>query len=90
MNAALDAVDLVSKLRVYHAKAKEAADYQHFGLDLFENTVRNNLEAGVLEPTMSKIKSLQFAAEAAISVLRIDDVVKFNEKPREEDEHGHY
>eukprot|EP01006_Ploeotia_vitrea_P057545 TRINITY_DN68188_c8_g3_i1.p1 TRINITY_DN68188_c8_g3~~TRINITY_DN68188_c8_g3_i1.p1 ORF type:complete len:543 (+),score=95.29 TRINITY_DN68188_c8_g3_i1:66-1694(+) len=86
MNAALDAVDLVSKLRVHHSQTKEVAEYQHFGLDLFENTVKNNIEAGVLEPTMSKVKSLQFAAEAAISVLRIDDVVKFNEKPHEGEE----
>ena len=38
--------------------------------------VRNNLKAGVLEPAMSKVKSLKFATEAAITVLRIDDMIK--------------
>ncbi|KAE9463059.1 hypothetical protein C3L33_05033, partial [Rhododendron williamsianum] len=39
-------------------------------------TVRNNLEAGVIEPAMSKVKILQFATEAAITILRIDDMIK--------------
>lgn len=29
------------------------------GLDLLKGTVRNNLEAGVIEPAMSKVKILQ-------------------------------
>lgn len=40
--------------------------------------IRNNLEAGVVEPAISKIKSLRFATEAAIAILRIDDMVKLN------------
>jgi len=40
--------------------------------------IRNNLEAGVVEPAISKIKSLRFACEAAIAILRIDDMVKLN------------
>ena len=38
--------------------------------------VRNNLSNGVIEPAMSKVKSLKFATEAAITVLRIDDMIK--------------
>ncbi len=38
--------------------------------------VRNNLEAGVLEPAVSKIKSIKFAVEAAITILRIDDHIQ--------------
>jgi len=45
-------------------------------LDLFEGTVRDNRQAGVFEPAMSKIKSLKFATEAAITILRIDDMIK--------------
>jgi len=48
----------------------------HTGLDLMNGKVRNNLKAGVLEPAMSKVKSLKFATEAAITVLRIDDMIK--------------
>ena len=38
--------------------------------------VRDNKKAGVLEPAMSKVKSLKFATEAAITILRIDDMIK--------------
>jgi T-complex protein 1 subunit alpha len=43
---------------------------------LVNGKVRNNMNAGVLEPAMSKIKSLKFATEAAITILRIDDMIK--------------
>jgi T-complex protein 1 subunit alpha len=46
------------------------------GLDLVAGVVRDNKKAGVLEPTVSKIKSLKFATEAAITILRIDDMIK--------------
>ena len=46
------------------------------GLDLAEGCVRDNRKAGVFEPTISKIKSLKFATEAAITILRIDDMIK--------------
>ena len=55
-----------------------------FGLDLVEGVVRDNKKAGVLEPTVSKIKSLKFATEAAITILRIDDMIKLEPEPGEE------
>ncbi|KAG8185614.1 hypothetical protein JTE90_026079, partial [Oedothorax gibbosus] len=58
------------------------------GLDLYEGTVRNNRKAGVLEPAISKIKSLKFATEAAITILRIDDMIKLapeQKDPRHDD-----
>ena len=83
MNAAKDATDLIAKLRVFHNAAQKApADDQkkrdliYSGLDLLNGKVRDNLKAGVLEPTMSKVKSLKFATEAAITILRIDDMIK--------------
>lgn len=57
------------------------------GLDLYEGTVRDNKKAGVLEPTLSKIKSLKFATEAAITILRIDDMIKLAPEPKERDPH---
>jgi len=48
------------------------------GLNLFQGTLVDNKEAGVLEPAISKIKSLKFATEAAITILRIDDLIKLN------------
>ncbi|KAG4125809.1 hypothetical protein ERO13_D10G121200v2 [Gossypium hirsutum] len=79
VNAAKDATELVAKLRAYHHTAQTKADKKHFsnmGLDLLNGTVRNNLEAGVIEPAMSKVKIIQFATEAAITILRIDDMIK--------------
>lgn len=79
VNAAKDATELVAKLRAYHHTAQTKADKKHLssmGLDLSHGTVRNNLEAGVIEPAMSKVKIIQFATEAAITILRIDDMIK--------------
>ncbi|XP_035214090.1 T-complex protein 1 subunit alpha-like [Stegodyphus dumicola] len=79
VNAAKDASDLVAKLRAYHNSSQtkpEHADLKWVGLDLYEGTVRNNKKVGVLEPAVSKIKSLKFATEAAITILRIDDMIK--------------
>ena len=37
---------------------------------------------------MSKIKSLKFATEAAITILRIDDMIKLAPEKREEGSYG--
>ncbi|CAG9857987.1 unnamed protein product [Phyllotreta striolata] len=81
VNAAQDATDLVAKLRAYQNSSQTKKDHAHLkyvGLDLLEGTVRDNRKAGVLEPTMSKVKSLKFATEAAITILRIDDMIKLD------------
>jgi len=81
VNAAQDATDLVSKLRAFHNASQTKADHTHLkwtGLDLIAGTTRDNKVAGVLEPAISKIKSLKFATEAAITILRIDDLIKLD------------
>ena len=89
VNAAKDATELVAKLRAAHASAQaDPAGKGHLagcGLDLVEGVVRNNLTAGVLEPAMSKLKIIQFATEAAITVLRIDDLIRLEPPPEEGD-----
>ena len=79
VNAAKDSSELVAKLRSAHAKfqkdpvaAEDDPTLQYTGLDLVEGSIRDNLAAGVVEPAISKIKSLRFATEAAITILRID------------------
>ena len=83
INAAKDATDLLTKLRYVHDKAQsqqttpeEAEKLKHTGLDLLNGKIKNNFNAGVFEPAMSKIKSLKFATEAAITILRIDDLIR--------------
>uniref|UniRef100_N1QYY6 T-complex protein 1 subunit alpha n=1 Tax=Aegilops tauschii TaxID=37682 RepID=N1QYY6_AEGTA len=83
VNAAKDATELVAKLRAYHHTAQTKADKQHYssmGLDLVKGIVRNNLEYGVIEPAMSKVKIIQFTTEAAITTVRIDDMIKLTKE----------
>merc|ERR1712232_451627 len=86
-NAAMDAIDLLAALRVKHYAAQqnkpEAGDFKWFGLDLVGNGVHNSVQAGVLEPMVSKLKSLKFATEAAITIVRIDDLVKIAPEPEQ-------
>jgi len=88
LNAALDAIDLVAMLRVRHNAALKAddpkkQDYRFYGLDLLNSKVRNSVQAGVMEPMVSKLKSLKFATEAAITILRIDDLIKIAPDPEQ-------
>ena len=89
LNAAKDTLDLVSKLTVLHNNNQNEPNNEKLtwlkfvGLDLIEGKVRNNFEAGVLEPTVSKTKAIKFATEAAIALLRIDDMIKI--APEKED-----
>ena len=88
INAAKDATDLIAKLRVFHNAAQKSddetkKDLKYSGLDLINGKVRNNVKAGVLEPAISKVKSLKFATEAAITILRIDDMIKLAPKQEE-------
>jgi len=84
VNAAKDASELIAKLRAYHAlsQKEENSDprLKDTGLDLVNGAIRDNLSAGVVEPAISKIKSLRFATEAAITILRIDDRITLQEK----------
>ena len=51
--------------------------------------MRDNLKAGVLEPTVSKVRSLKSALEAATSLLRIDDAITIAPEQPPEDPHAH-
>jgi len=87
INAAMDAIDLLAALRVRHHAGQTSSDekkkdFKWYGLDLTNGAVRNSVTAGVLEPMVSKLKSLKFATEAAITILRIDDLIKI--APEEE------
>merc|ERR1712004_299903 len=87
VNAAKDSADLVAKLRAYHNSSqtkKEHEQLKNCGLDLYEGVVRDNKKACVFEPAISKIKSLKFATEAAITILRIDDMIKLQPEKGEE------
>lgn len=96
VNAAKDSSDLVAKLRAYHS-ASQSADlsdtkkrgYRFYGLDLMQGKVKDNLAAGVLEPTVSKLRSFKSAVEACIGILRIDTRITLDPPPQQDDGHGH-
>jgi len=86
VNAAQDSTDLVAKLRAYHNTSQTKSEHRELkwvGLDLHNGVVRDNKKAGVFEPAISKIKSLKFATEAAITILRIDDLIKLAPEQKE-------
>ena len=83
-NAALDAIDLIAKLRSAHYEAQQKGDKCFASLDLVNGTIRDGMQAGVIEPGMSKVKSIQFATEAAITILRIDDLIKVTPEKNED------
>ena len=95
VNAAKDATDLVARLRAYHTAAQNAGpddpkkNLRFYGLDLINGAVRDNMRAGVLEPTVSKLRSLKSALEAATSLLRIDDAITIPPEQPREDPHDH-
>lgn len=82
LNAGKDSMELVSRLRALHHAAQTAStddvrarDSKWTGLDLTTGKTRDSIAAGVLEPTISKIRSLKSATETTISILRIDDMM---------------
>jgi len=85
LNGAHDATDLVAQLRGFHHAAQSddtRTKWKYTGLNLENGRARDNLASGVLEPAMSKIKSLKYACEAAITILRIDDSIKKIKQPK--------
>jgi len=89
VNAAHDATEMVAKLRASHhmAQTEQGKEEMHrYGMDCVSGKVQNNLAAGIVEPALSKVKMIQFATEASITVLRIDDMIKLN--PPEDEQGG--
>ncbi|KAL1969696.1 hypothetical protein VTN77DRAFT_8249 [Rasamsonia byssochlamydoides] len=105
VNAAKDSSELVAQLRVRHAISQRVQEgdaneeekaiekkktYRNYGLDLTKGRVVDSLKAGVLEPSMSKVKQLKSAVEACIAIMRIDTMIKLDpEKKAEDDGHDH-
>ncbi|CAK7222624.1 chaperonin-containing T-complex alpha subunit Cct1 [Sporothrix curviconia] len=64
--------------------------YKNYGLDLMRGRVVDEIKAGVLEPSISKVRQLKSAVEACISIMRIDTLIKLDPEQRQEDDgHGH-
>ena len=82
INSGLNQAQILSKLKILHTAFVELGkhEFKYFGVDLLGGKVQNHLINGVFEPAVSKIKSLQIATEAAITLLRIDDLITAKKK----------
>ena len=69
-NAGLDPIDMIVAIRAEHEAGKKT-----FGLDVYEGRPVDMLRAGVVEPLRVKTQAVSSAAEAAVMILRIDDVI---------------
>ena len=52
-----------------------------FGLDLIKGEVRNNVQAGVLEPVLAKTKIIQVYVTLCICVQGVFWLIKHNQHP---------
>ncbi|GES60106.1 T-complex protein 1 subunit alpha [Aspergillus terreus] len=104
VNAAKDSSELVAQLRGRHARSQSIQEgdpnvdaktvakmkaYRNYGLDLMKGRVHDCLKAGVLEPSMGKVKQLKSAVEACIAIMRIDTMIKLDPEQKQDDGHGH-
>ncbi|MFH0962163.1 MAG: thermosome subunit beta [archaeon] len=69
-NGGLDPIDLLVKLKASHEKGQRTS-----GINVMEGTVSDMLKAGVVEPLKVKTQAIKSASEAAMMILKIDDVI---------------
>ena len=69
-NAGLDPIDVMTELKAAHDKNNKWA-----GIDVFRGEVFNSWEKGIIEPLKIKTQAVSSATEAAVMILRIDDVI---------------
>jgi thermosome len=69
-NAGLDPIDILAELKASHDKGKKWA-----GVDVFDGKVMDAFANDVIEPLSIKTQAVSSAAEVAVMILRIDDVI---------------
>ncbi|MBS3815878.1 MAG: TCP-1/cpn60 chaperonin family protein [Hadesarchaea archaeon] len=70
-NAGLDSIDVLVDLRAKH----EGSNGTTLGLDVYDGKVVDMYKDGVVEPLRVKTQAIKSGSEAAIMILRIDDVI---------------
>jgi len=63
-------IDMVVAIRAAHEAGKKT-----FGLDVYEGKPIDMQKTGVIEPLKVKTQAISSATEAAVMILRIDDVI---------------
>jgi thermosome len=75
-NAGLDPIDKLVELRSHHEKGSKTA-----GLDVYSGEVIDMWENVVVEPLRVKTQAINAAAESAVMILRIDDIIASTRAP---------
>ncbi|ORX84356.1 T-complex protein 1 subunit eta [Basidiobolus meristosporus CBS 931.73] len=70
-NAGFDSTEILTKLRQKHAQGGT-----WFGVDVNNETIADNYEAFVWEPSLVKTNAISAATEAACLILSVDETVK--------------
>lgn len=73
-NAGLDPINTLLEVVAAQSNASDKSAH-HFGLDVDVRAAANMIENGVLEPLRITRQAISGATEAAVSILRIDDVL---------------
>ena len=76
-NAGLDPIDTMTALKAAHTKKQKWA-----GIDVFTGKVMDAWKRGVIEPLKIKTQAISSAAEVAVMILRIDDVIQSSGKDK--------
>ena len=69
-NAGLDPIDTLVELRTKHAAGNTGA-----GIDAYAGAVANMVDQGVVEPLSVHARAIQTATDAAVLILRIEDII---------------
>ncbi len=72
--AGLDPIEDLNKLRTYHAQGKHT-----YGIDVINGRIADMAELGYFDPLIVKKNALASAVEAAVMLLRIDDIIAAKE-----------
>ncbi len=76
-NGGLDPIDILVEMRSQHEKGNKRA-----GVNVFTGKVVDMWEENVIEPLRVKTQAINSATEAAVMILRIDDIVASSGKSK--------
>ncbi|RLF87401.1 thermosome subunit [Thermococci archaeon] len=79
-NAGLDPVDVLVKVTAAHKEKGPTV-----GVDVFAGEPADMMERGVIEPLRVKKQAIKSASEAAVMILRIDDVIAASKLEKEKE-----
>ncbi|CAX41546.1 subunit of the cytosolic chaperonin CCT ring complex, putative [Candida dubliniensis CD36] len=78
-NAGFDSIELLNRLRSYHAKGET-----WYGIDFQLENIGDNFKNFIWEPSLVKINALSSATEAATLLLSVDETIRNDEQDQQQ------